>query len=99
MEDKEAVHRKKEENTAETRGEGHAREDYIAMHLSGRSASFSRGWRFLCGPGLRGTTGYRSRICRMRSSNTSFTCQSFFALVSYMGDSVKKKIGGGQSRV
>ena len=78
-----------ERNEAEGR-QGHARKDYIAMHLSGRSASFIRGWRLLCGPGLRGTAGYRSRICRMRSSNTSLTCQSLFALVSYIGDSVKK---------
>jgi hypothetical protein len=34
----------------------------------------------------------------MRSSNTSFTCQSLFALVSYMGDSVED-LGRDQSRV
>ena len=83
---------RRKEGAKGRKGEGQAKEDYIAMHLSGRSDSFSRGGRFL---GLRGTTGYRNRICRMRSSNASFTCQSFFALVSYIGDSVEKN----QSRV
>jgi len=43
------MHRKKEEKRGGRKGrQRHAREGYIAMHLSGRSASFGRGCRLLC---------------------------------------------------